>query len=65
MSENGPLRRSKDDVKIAGVCAGIADFFGLDTTLVRVLYLLATIFTAFAGSIVYVILWMVVPEREY
>ncbi len=55
------LRRSADK-KIAGVCGGIADFLGIDPTLVRIIYLLATIFTAFSGCIVYLILWAVMPD---
>lgn len=55
------LRRSADK-KISGVCGGIADFLGIDPTLVRVIYLLATIFTAFSGCIVYLILWAVMPD---
>lgn len=47
---------------IAGVCAGIANFFGLDATLVRLIYALLTVFTAFAGVIVYLLMWIIVPE---
>lgn len=46
---------------IAGVCSGIADYFGWDITLVRIIYVLATFFTAFSGGIVYLVLWMVMP----
>lgn len=65
MDVSRPLRRSVDDRQIAGVCGGLAEFFGLDSTTVRVIYLLATIFTAFAGTLVYILLWILVPEREY
>ncbi|EEF74730.1 PspC domain protein [Phocaeicola coprophilus DSM 18228 = JCM 13818] len=47
---------------IAGVCSGIAEYFGWDITLVRILYVLATVCTAFSGTIVYLILWIVMPE---
>ena len=50
---------------IAGVCAGLAEYFGLDTTLVRVAYALLTVFTAFSGVIVYLILMIVMPERRW
>lgn len=40
------LTRSNNRM-IAGVCSGIADYFGWDVTLVRILYVLATFFTAF------------------
>lgn len=50
---------------IAGVCAGIADFLGWDPTIVRVLYVLLSIFTVFTGAIVYLILWLVMPKQLY
>ncbi len=59
------LRRSFANRQIAGVCGGIAEYFDLDPTLVRVVYVLASIFTAFAGVLVYVLLWVLIPEREY
>ena len=50
---------------IAGVCAGLAHHFGLDVTLVRVLYVLASILSvAFPGILVYIILWIVIPEES-
>ncbi|HAF30456.1 MAG TPA: stress-responsive transcriptional regulator [Bacteroidales bacterium] len=59
------LTRSHDQV-IAGVCAGIAEYFGWEITLVRILYLILSIFSAaFPGIIVYVILWIVMPENKY
>lgn len=58
------LTRS-DDRKIAGVCAGIAEYFGWDTYTVRMIYLFATIFTAFSGVGIYLLLWLVMPERDY
>ena len=48
---NKRLTRSSDRM-IAGVCGGIAEYFGWDPTMLRVLYTLATIFTAFSGIIV-------------
>jgi phage shock protein PspC (stress-responsive transcriptional regulator) len=49
---------------IAGVCCGLAHHFGLDVTLVRVLYVLASILSAaFPGILVYIILWIVIPEE--
>ena len=54
------LMRSCRDKKIAGVCAGLAEYFDLDPTLVRVVWLLA-IFFAGTGFLVYLILWIVLP----
>ena len=64
METNKKLRRSDDDSMIAGVCAGLADFFGLDVSLVRIVYALATIFTAFSGVIIYFLLVLIVPEED-
>ena len=61
--ENKRLTRSNNRM-LAGVCAGLADYFGWDVTMVRIVYALATIFTAFSGIIVYIILWIVMPQRE-
>ena len=58
------LRKSKNRM-IAGVCGGIAEWLGWDPTLVRVLYVLVSIFsTAFPGILVYIILWIVMPNPE-
>ena len=56
------LIRSQDQV-IAGVCAGIAEYLGWDIALVRILYLVISIFSAaFPGIIIYIILWIVMPD---
>ncbi len=55
------LRRSRSRKMIAGVCAGLAEYFGLDITLIRVVYVLLSVFTAFAGVLVYLILWLIIP----
>lgn len=58
------LERSRSNRMIAGVCGGIAKSFNLDPTVVRILFVLVSIFSAaFPGIIVYVILWIVVPEE--
>lgn len=59
-----PLRRSRTDRVIAGVCAGLAHHFGLDVSLMRVLYVLVSILSAaFPGILVYIVLWLVIPEE--
>lgn len=55
------LVRSTNDRKVAGVCAGIADYFDIDPTLVRVLWLLATLVPG-PNILAYIILWIAVPE---
>ena len=57
------LTRSNEKV-IAGVCAGLAEYFDLDPTLVRIAYILVSIFSAaFPGILVYIILWFVMPPK--
>ena len=55
------LYRSSSDKVFGGVCAGVADFFGLDIKLVRLVWFIALLFGA--GAILYIILWIVVPEK--
>ena len=50
--------------KIAGVCGGLAEYFNMDPTIVRIVYLLLTIFTAFAGVLLYIILMLVMPAQK-
>ena len=65
MAEYKKLRRSRSDRIIAGVCGGLADYFGLSPTGVRVVYVLASILSvAFPGIIVYLILWALIPSEE-
>lgn len=58
------LRRPRTGRMLAGVCAGIANYFALDPTVIRVVYTLATIFTAFSGVIIYLLLMLIIPEEE-
>ncbi|MGH8216853.1 MAG: PspC domain-containing protein [Rhodanobacteraceae bacterium] len=64
MSTHPPLRRSRGDRMIAGVVGGLADYFGLESSLVRIIYVLVSIFSAaFPGILVYIILWLLVPQE--
>ena len=57
------LTRSTSNRMIAGVCAGLGDYLGIDPTIVRLLTILA-FFTGFGGiAIVYLIMAIVVPEQ--
>jgi phage shock protein PspC (stress-responsive transcriptional regulator) len=58
------LTRSNDRV-LAGVCAGLAEYFDFDPVLVRVAYAFLTFFTAFSGVLLYFVLWIVMPERKF
>jgi phage shock protein C len=62
---NGELYRIKDEGKIAGVCAGIADYFGIETWLVRILTV--TAFLLLAGPFIlvaYVALWFILEDKK-
>ena len=62
-NNNKRLERSRTNRVIAGVCAGLADYFKIDIALMRVLFVVATICGSF-GFWMYVILWIVVPEEN-
>jgi phage shock protein C len=55
------LVRSINDRKVAGVCAGVAEYFDMDPTLVRILWLLL-LFCAGLPGIAYIVCWIVLPE---
>ncbi|MBE9585335.1 PspC domain-containing protein [Mucilaginibacter sp. JRF] len=57
------LYRDEQRKKIGGVCAGLADYFGVDVSIIRVIFLVTFIVKGFGGMI-YVILWIVLPKRN-
>lgn len=60
------LYKSRNDKKLEGVCAGIANFLNVDPTLVRVIYALATIFSVgIPGVIAYIVLAAIMPVEPY
>lgn len=64
MTEPKKLVRKTSDAWVAGVCSGLADYFGVDKTLIRVLWLLITVLTAvIGGTIAYLICWLVIPPE--
>lgn len=64
MTNGRRLTRSRNKM-IAGVCAGIAEHFGWDVTLFRVVYVLVSIISAaFPGILVYLVLWIVMPRPD-
>ena len=68
MDPNSPKRltRSRKDKIIAGICGGMADYMIVDPTIVRLVFALATFFTAvFPGILIYLIMWIVVPKEMY
>lgn len=61
-----PLLRSSTDKMVAGVCGGIAEYFGLDPTLVRVLWVVLSIYpgVVIGGVLAYLIAWFVIPTPQ-
>ena len=57
------LVRRRDNRIVAGVCAGLADYAGMDVNLLRVLVALVSLFTGGAGVIAYIVGWIVIPEE--
>jgi len=57
-----PLQRSRVNRKIAGVCAGFAEYLELDPTLVRFLWLMLVLFGG-CGLLGYIIAWIIMPEE--
>ena len=60
-SRQPALRRSRTNRSIAGICAGLAEFFGADVTLIRIVTLLLILFGGLSIWI-YIVLWIVIPE---
>ena len=56
------LYRTREGRVVAGVCAGIAAYFGIDPTLVRLAFAVFTIFGG-AGILIYLFAWIVIPEE--
>ena len=64
VDKNKKWYRYADDVMIAGVCTGIAEYFKMDSTIVRLIQVFVTIFTGFAlGILAYIVTWIIVSEK--
>jgi phage shock protein C len=57
------LYRSKKNRIIAGVCGGIGEYFKVDPTLIRLLWLFISIVSAGSGVLAYIIAWIIIPEE--
>ncbi len=57
------LYLSNKDRKIAGFCGGLAQYFGVDSTLIRLLYVILTIVSFGVGIVLYLIAWIIVPRN--
>lgn len=63
MSKQKLMRSSKEKM-FAGILGGVADYLGWDVTILRIVYVLGTVFTSiFPGVIIYIVLWLLMPEE--
>ncbi|MBR4954985.1 MAG: PspC domain-containing protein [Clostridia bacterium] len=61
--ENKKLYKSKSNKKIAGVCGGLAEYLNIDATIVRLIWVLATLFVG-CGILAYIIALIVMPNEQ-
>jgi phage shock protein C len=60
-----PVRRSRTNRMIAGVIGGLAEYWSIDPTLARVIFVIVSIISAaFPGILVYALLWLIIPEGD-
>ncbi|MCK8494211.1 MULTISPECIES: PspC domain-containing protein [Spirosoma] len=62
---NKRLERISEQAQIGGVCAGLADYFGIDRALVRFIFVIGILIPHFPSFIIYCILWIALPERRF
>ncbi len=62
MDATRKLYRSRSDRKLAGVCGGLAQFFNLDPTLIRVLFVVLAVLGG-SGILIYLAMWIMVPNQ--
>ncbi len=62
MDASRKLYRSKSNRQIAGVCGGLAEYFSVDATLIRVLFVLLAVLGG-SGLVLYVAMWIIVPKE--
>ena len=59
---NNRLMRSQSDRMIGGVCGGLAEYFGIDSAIVRLIFVVAVL--SGVSPLVYLVLWIVIPEEK-
>ncbi|WP_128694417.1 PspC domain-containing protein [Methanoculleus taiwanensis] len=58
------LTRSRNDRMVAGVIGGLGEYFNVDANLIRVLWVIITVFTGFIpGIVAYLLLWLILPQE--
>lgn len=63
MIEPKKLYRSRTDRQLGGVCGGLAEYFKLDPTVIRLIFVLGFFFLASATFWIYLVLWLIIPEE--
>ena len=63
MEEPRKLYRSQTQRMLAGVCGGLAEYFNIDVTVMRVLFLILAVFGG-SGLVLYLVMWIVVPDAS-
>ena len=63
MEEPRKLYRSQTQRMIAGVCGGLAEYFNVDATLMRVVFVLLAVFGG-SGIVIYIVMWIIVPDAR-
>lgn len=58
------LYLSETDRKLGGVCGGIGEYFERDSTVIRVLFILITLFSFGFGILAYLAMWLIIPKRS-
>lgn len=62
MENEKKIMRPREGRKIAGVCQSLANFFGLDVSIIRIVWLLAVLLAG-TGFLAYLVCWLVIPEE--
>jgi phage shock protein C len=62
MDSTRKLYRSRTNRQLAGVCGGLAEYFNLDATLIRVLFVVLAVLGG-SGLVIYLVLWIIVPRE--
>jgi phage shock protein C len=62
MSQEKRLMRSRRDKKVGGVCAGLAEYLGIDATILRLIFVVLAL-TGGPGFILYLALWLILPQE--
>lgn len=57
------LYLSDSDKKLGGVCGGVAEYFGIDPTIVRLIVAILILCTVFTGALIYFAAWFIIPKK--